>query len=407
MAKILIFILSIALAAHSFGQIKLDKFEKYECLSGFDADYKFNESRASSHAVGITIFDKKVDGDKLEMFVGFYGNCGDAENIDIRVLGDTIELVYGPNFREYTEDDGTISHEIEVYLCDCCLNFKYFLSGLDPKINYVIKLTYKVINDYYGTPIDVVNNKDRSIYYSPQDDIEELFIEKRNKAIEDYKLLFKLYSRFKVDRSSKKWDLITQKINKTWSRFLYTTKSLKDPFVLEQLGTKRYSELMKPFNDLIMKLTPKLQHEYERIKNNRIWPNWMGDEPIINEPELTEEERNELLSSDVVYIITEDPPELLISMDSINQFIDDKIQQDGKFKDTEGRIYVEYIIGKDGSVLEKNIVKGIEKDIDKFVSARLHELDFSFSPAKMRGIAVKSKVIFPVTIKAPTSSGEN
>ncbi|UII33650.1 energy transducer TonB [Fulvivirga ulvae] len=398
MGKALTFLLLIILTINSFGQVKLDKFEKFECLNGFSVDYEFNKSHASIHAAGITIFDKKLDGGKLEIFLGFHGNCSDADNAGVRVIGDTIELLHGPNYTEKIEDDGSTSYEIEVALCDCCLNFKYFLSGLDPNINYVLKLTNNVADDYYGIPIDVVNNKTRSIYYPPQRDTEEMFLSYIHKATADYKLLFRLYSKFRVNRSSKKWDLKTQEINKTWREFLHTSKALKDPFVLEELGTQRYSELIKPFYDKVAQLTPKLCKEYERLQSKGIWRSWYVEEPL--EIKITEEEREELLSSDFAYIIAEEQPELLISLDSIDQFINDKIAKKGnKFKDIEGKIYFEFVIGKDGSLLEKNIVKGIETAIDKFVEGQLQELDFRFKPAKMKGIEVKSKVILPIRIK--------
>jgi protein TonB len=64
----------------------------------------------------------------------------------------------------------------------------------------------------------------------------------------------------------------------------------------------------------------------------------------------------------------------------------------------EGRVYVEFIVNKDGKISEAKTVKGIGGGCDEEAERIVMEAP-SWNPAKQRGRPVRQRMVLPITFK--------
>jgi periplasmic protein TonB len=65
---------------------------------------------------------------------------------------------------------------------------------------------------------------------------------------------------------------------------------------------------------------------------------------------------------------------------------------------TEGRVFVEFIVGKDGSISDVRAVRGIGGGCDE-EAVRVLQSAPSWTPGKQRGKPVKQKMVIPIIFK--------
>jgi len=64
----------------------------------------------------------------------------------------------------------------------------------------------------------------------------------------------------------------------------------------------------------------------------------------------------------------------------------------------EGKVFVEFIVGRDGKIDEVNVVKGIGAGCDE-EAVRIIQNTPAWNPAKQRGKPVKQKMVIPIIFK--------
>ncbi len=99
-----------------------------------------------------------------------------------------------------------------------------------------------------------------------------------------------------------------------------------------------------------------------------------------------------------VFTIVEESAEPLSGMDAYYKFLTENIQYPSEAKEAniEGKVYVEFVIEKNGTLSNIRVVKGIGYGCDK-EAARVIQLGENWKPGKQRGKIVKQKIILPIT----------
>ena len=64
----------------------------------------------------------------------------------------------------------------------------------------------------------------------------------------------------------------------------------------------------------------------------------------------------------------------------------------------EGRVYIQAIVGKDGSLDEVQVVKGIGGGCDE-EALRVVKQSPKWKPGRQRGNAVRTKIVIPIVFK--------
>ena len=115
--------------------------------------------------------------------------------------------------------------------------------------------------------------------------------------------------------------------------------------------------------------------------------------PVVNPPQPT----FHTIGDRVVYETVDESAEFPGGMSALNKFLSETIvypviaQENG----IQGRVTVQFIINKDGTIIDANIARGIDPSLDK-EALRVTNLMPKWIPGKVKGEAVASKFTLPV-----------
>ncbi len=103
---------------------------------------------------------------------------------------------------------------------------------------------------------------------------------------------------------------------------------------------------------------------------------------------------------DEIFTIVEEPATPKGGMSAFYKYVNDKIKYPPQARrmSIEGRVFVEFVVNKDGSISDVKAVKGIGGGCDE-EAVRVVQSCPSWSPGKQRGKAVKQRMVLPITFR--------
>lgn len=103
---------------------------------------------------------------------------------------------------------------------------------------------------------------------------------------------------------------------------------------------------------------------------------------------------------DEIFTIVEESAAPKGGMAAFYKYVNDKMKYPAQARrmGIEGRVFVEFVIGKDGSISEVRAVKGIGAGCDE-EAVRVIQAAPSWTPGKQRGKPVKQRMVLPITFK--------
>lgn len=105
---------------------------------------------------------------------------------------------------------------------------------------------------------------------------------------------------------------------------------------------------------------------------------------------------------DEIYNMVEKYPEFPGGMDGLMKYFQKNVKypQEAKDKKIHGRVIVQFVVNKDGSICEANVVKPVDPQLDaealRVVNAMPHWI-----PGKQKGECVRTRFTLPVTFRLP------
>ncbi|MDN5205716.1 energy transducer TonB, partial [Fulvivirgaceae bacterium BMA10] len=104
--------------------------------------------------------------------------------------------------------------------------------------------------------------------------------------------------------------------------------------------------------------------------------------------------------ADEVFVIVEEQPTPVGGMSAFNKFISKNMKYPSKARrmGIQGKVYVQFVIDKDGSITEIQIIKGIGGGCNEEV-VRVLNSHPKWNPGKQRGKPVKVKMTLPIVFK--------
>jgi periplasmic protein TonB len=117
-------------------------------------------------------------------------------------------------------------------------------------------------------------------------------------------------------------------------------------------------------------------------------------EEMVFEEAVVEEKVDELFTIVEQYPSFKGGDQAFIKFVQKNMVYPEKARRMG----IEGRVFVQFIVEKDGSLSDINIMKGIGGDCDQ-EAVRVMELSPPWLPGKQRGRPVRVQIVIPITFK--------
>ena len=128
--------------------------------------------------------------------------------------------------------------------------------------------------------------------------------------------------------------------------------------------------------------------------------------------EITEDTKVEVITIQPVEEPKEDPNEIFLvveesaapigGMSAFYEYVGKKMQ--GKYPaqarrmGIEGKVFVEFVVNKDGSIVDVRAMKGIGAGCDELAVKVVQEAP-AWKPGKQRGKPVRQKMVLPITFK--------
>ena len=114
----------------------------------------------------------------------------------------------------------------------------------------------------------------------------------------------------------------------------------------------------------------------------------------VEQPKVQEEETEE------IFIVVEENAEPKGGYAAFYKFVSENIKYPAPARRMriEGRVYVEFIVNKDGKISDAKTVKGIGGGCDE-EAERIVLAAPSWNPAKQRGRPVRQRMVLPITFK--------
>ncbi len=124
----------------------------------------------------------------------------------------------------------------------------------------------------------------------------------------------------------------------------------------------------------------------------------MTEETVIEE--VVFEEAPEEEEADEIFTIVEDQPLPIGGMSAFYQFVQKKLKYPAQARrmGIEGKVYVQFVVDKDGRLTEVQAVKGIGAGCDE-EAVRVIKQAPRWKPGKQRGRSVKVRMILPITFR--------
>lgn len=115
---------------------------------------------------------------------------------------------------------------------------------------------------------------------------------------------------------------------------------------------------------------------------------------VVKEPEPVKPKEEE------IFVAVEQPAEFPGGMAALMKWLSTNIRypEAAQQNDVQGRVIVKFIVEKDGSVSQAQIVKGVDKDLDKEALRVVNKMP-KWQAGKNNGVAVRSYFTLPVVFK--------
>ncbi len=113
-------------------------------------------------------------------------------------------------------------------------------------------------------------------------------------------------------------------------------------------------------------------------------------------------------NADGVYEMAEDMPQYPGGMAALMKFLNENIKypQEDQNSKTQGRVIVQYVVGKDGSIGNVRILRNVSPTIDA-EALRIISLMPKWEPGKVNGVAVPVKYTVPIVFRLPGEKGKS
>lgn len=108
-----------------------------------------------------------------------------------------------------------------------------------------------------------------------------------------------------------------------------------------------------------------------------------------------------ITTTDEVYIIAEEPASPKVGMTAFHEAIQKEMKypEEAVRNGVSGRVFIEFVVEKDGSLSNQRVVKGIGSGCDEEALRALKAINIPWNPARHHGEVVRTKLVVPVNFK--------
>ncbi len=124
----------------------------------------------------------------------------------------------------------------------------------------------------------------------------------------------------------------------------------------------------------------------------------INEDDVIEDVVFSQDEPEEV--ADEIFDIVEEQPNPVGGMSAFNKFLQKNLKypSNARRMGIEGKVFVQFVVDKDGSLNEVKVLKGIGAGCDE-EAIRVLKAHPNWKPGKQRGRAVKVRMVVPIYFK--------
>ena len=117
-------------------------------------------------------------------------------------------------------------------------------------------------------------------------------------------------------------------------------------------------------------------------------------------PQVVQKEPEPEEQAEQIFTIVEDQPSPVGGMAAFYEYVSKNLHYPAQARrvDVEGKVYVQFVVDKDGSITDPKVLKGIGSGCDK-EAIRVLKNAPKWNPGKQRGRPVKVRMVIPIVFK--------
>jgi len=114
--------------------------------------------------------------------------------------------------------------------------------------------------------------------------------------------------------------------------------------------------------------------------------------------QTTDKVQQDTVKAEMIYDMPEIMPEFIGGADALDQFVKANLKYpaDARAKGIQGKVYVQFVVEKDGSITNVAVRRGVNPLLDA-EAVRIAKLLPPFKPGSMRGKKVRTRYTLPIT----------
>ena len=170
---------------------------------------------------------------------------------------------------------------------------------------------------------------------------------------------------------------------------------------LVKLDDEEVVEINKPINPPPPPPPVSIPEVVEVVEDEKII-----DKPVLLiDPEIdidiiieVEEETEPTI--EIIFDIVEEMPEFIGGVEKLYEYLGDNIKYPEQAKDfsIQGKVFVQFVVWKDGTIKDVKVVKGAHKLLDKEALRVINKMP-NWKPGKQRGKNVNAKFTLPIKFR--------
>lgn len=167
-------------------------------------------------------------------------------------------------------------------------------------------------------------------------------------------------------------------------------------FEVDQIIATRHEEPKPPPPKVVLPIIIESKVEVEEIDDILIDPIEIDE----YEPPVIEDLKEEKVEENTIWTIVESNPEPVGGLAEFYKFLGQEVKypRAAKNNNVQGKVFVQFVVGKDGSLSEIEVIKGIGYGCDD-ESLRVMKNAPKWIPGKQRGKPVRVRMIVPISFK--------
>ena len=170
---------------------------------------------------------------------------------------------------------------------------------------------------------------------------------------------------------------------------------------LVKLDDEEVVEINKPINPPPPPPPVSIPEVVEVVEDEKII-----DKPVLLiDPEIDidiviEAEEETEPTIEIIFDIVEEMPEFIGGVEKLYEYLGNNIKYPEQAKDfsIQGKVFVQFVVWKDGTIRDVNVVRGVHPTLDK-EAVRVVKSMPKWTPGKQRGKPVNARFTLPIKFK--------